>query len=275
MYKIYYPPIPNMGDLLNKYMLEDMFNITVDTGPVYECNLSAIGSGLGAIQKGLKMKTRLKQAFYKSRTIQRHYIWGTGFLNDNHNTNQFIYPEVIIASLRGELTRKRIEGILNQTIDVPLGDGGLLADRWVGPVQKKHQIGIIPHFKEQMHPLISDLKTNYHDAIIVDLKQDPKEVVRTIASCEYIISSSLHGLIIADSYGIPNLHILLYPYGEKMSGDGFKFSDYYSAFSLEDFPYDINSNPFPSIAYISENYKISRAAVETIKDKIYDAFPQL
>jgi pyruvyltransferase len=43
-------------------------------------------------------------------------------------------------------------------------------------------------------------------------------------SCEYIFSESLHGLIIADAYGIKNAWI-------KMGGDvgdGFKYRDYYS-----------------------------------------------
>ena len=41
VYKIMYPPIPNMGDLLNKDMLEELFNIKVvrkDLKDVPDCN---------------------------------------------------------------------------------------------------------------------------------------------------------------------------------------------------------------------------------------------
>ena len=60
-----------------------------------------------------------------------------------------------------------------------------------------------------------------------------------------------------------------------MSGDGFKFSDYYSAFSLDDNVYDINSLGIPSIDYIARNYHIPAEKVERIKDELFDSFPKL
>lgn len=49
VYKIMYPPIPNMGDLLNKDMLEELFNIKVVRKDLKSCNLIAIGSALDHI----------------------------------------------------------------------------------------------------------------------------------------------------------------------------------------------------------------------------------
>jgi pyruvyltransferase len=44
--------------------------------------------------------------------------------------------------------------------------------------------------------------------------------------CEKIISSSLHGLIISDAYGIPNARVNV---SNKLFGGDFKFIDYYKS----------------------------------------------
>ena len=50
------------------------------------------------------------------------------------------------------------------------------------------------------------------------------EVIDQICSCEYIASSSLHGIIIAETYEVPNLWIELYG---KLLGGHFKFHDFF------------------------------------------------
>ena len=65
----------------------------------------------------------------------------------------------------------------------------------------KGKIGIVPHITD---------KTNYNknnsDKFhIIDPCQHWMEVIDQICSCESIVSSSLHGLICADSYNIPNV----------------------------------------------------------------------
>jgi pyruvyltransferase len=49
--------------------------------------------------------------------------------------------------------------------------------------------------------------------------------INELASCDYILSSSLHGLILSDAYGIPNKWISI---SNNLSGREFKFKDYYS-----------------------------------------------
>jgi pyruvyltransferase len=55
---------------------------------------------------------------------------------------------------------------------------------------------------------------------------DWKSFVDQIKQCRKIISSSLHGLIIAEAYGIPTEWR---DWGGGVIGDGWKFFDYYSA----------------------------------------------
>lgn len=60
-YRIYYPQKPNMGDLLNKDMLESLFQIKVQRVNYNESNLIAIGSSLSLALYSSKLKVRIKQ----------------------------------------------------------------------------------------------------------------------------------------------------------------------------------------------------------------------
>ena len=273
-YKIAYPDKPNMGDLLNKDMLEDIFHIQVERGDRLTSNMSGIGSGLHYVQWSLSVSNRLKQIAYLPFAAREYHVWGTGFLNSAGKATPFYFSKMQFHCLRGKLTQNRVEAIIHQKLDIPLGDGGLLAERWTGPQKKKYRIGIIPHFREQDHPLVKKLNESYEDSTVIDLTEPPRTVVETIGSCEYILSSSLHGLIVADSFHIPNMHILFYPMGERIMGDGYKYSDYYSSFDLEDQPRLIDPDHLPTAAEIQENYKIDEAAVEKKKDELIRVFPR-
>lgn len=275
-YRIYYPQIPNMGDLLNKDMLESLFQIKIQRVSYYKSNISAIGSNLSHAFYPINFKRRIKQEVIKFLDIDPFYIWGTGFINYGTQEQNIIqFRNIKILSLRGNLSKNRVERILNKKLNIPTGDGGLLVDRWIGKSSpKKYRIGIIPHYKEKDSPIVSEMKKYYSDSVIIDLGKKPIDVVKEIASCETILSSSLHGLIVADSFHIPNKHILLYPYGERMLGDGFKFADYYSSYGLKDNPIDVTTTTWPTIQSIIDDYCIEPSVVEKKKDEIFSVFPR-
>lgn len=58
-------------------------------------------------------------------------------------------------------------------------------------------------------------------------------------SCKCVLSSSLHGLIVADALGVPNRRIVL---SDKIIGGDLKFDDYYSVYfdKAEDAPVTID-----------------------------------
>ena len=273
IYKVAYPDIPNMGDLINKDMLEDIFSISVKQAELKNCNLIAIGSALDQIFKSSDFKTRMKQKMITALNNNVH-IWCTGFIRENlRGTSDLIYKNIHVHALRGELTRQRMEKYTGNKYDVPLGDGGLLAQRWIGGFpKKKYAVGIIPHFKEQDHPTVKKLLASYENSALIDLRDNPKDVVRKIGECELIISSSLHGLIIADSFHVPNLHITL---DNKMFGDGYKYRDYYSAFGLEHSPFDCAKGDVPPIKMIRDTYSVSAEEEKKKKEALFKAFPKL
>ena len=276
MYRIYYPSIPNMGDRLNKVMLEDLFGIEVIQTPFFKSNMSAIGSSLEKLLWSESAKTRLKQGVRYAFAPKERYVWGTGFLSsDICKESALIFKNTHFCAIRGELSKKRIEDIIGEKLNIPTGDGGLLAERWLGSdAKKKYSIGIIPHFKEQDHPLLKSIAGSYKDSVIIDLTDEPRSVVKKISECNTVLSSSLHGLIVSDSFHIPNMHMMLYQYEERMLGDGFKFRDYYSAYGTEDKPVFMENGEWPSVDGIVNSYGIDPKMVEKKKNQLYGCFPR-
>jgi hypothetical protein len=70
---------------------------------------------------------------------------------------------------------------------------------------------------------------------VINLNNDNVEaVIDEILSCEKTISSSLHGLIISDTYNIPNKWV---KFNDKIMGDDTKFYDYFQSVERKDVDY--------------------------------------
>ena len=85
-----------------------------------------------------------------------------------------------------------------------------------------------------------------------------------------VLSSSLHGLVAADSFGVPNRHIVL---SHKPKGDGFKFDDYYSAYGVE---HRITDLRWAEVCTPEENerdYRITPDMVAEKRELLRAAFP--
>ena len=201
----WFDSIPNFCDLLNKSLLKYYGFYPINTAK-NDSDVLAIGSILDS----------LKEDF-------TGYILGSGLQYD-HKKN---LPLAKIMALRGDLTRNR----LGVSESIVLGDPGLLADFLLPKRQKKQfQLGIIPHYVDKHDERILQLfLKNYGKILLIDVQQNPVQVIKEIDKCSHILSSSLHGLVVADSLGIPNGWIIL---SDKILGDGFKFHDYYSAMNI-------------------------------------------
>ena len=270
--RLAYPNIQNAGDILNISLLNNLFGLDVIRRKVYDADMLAIGGALSGLQYAKTKSRYLKQyiagRFYSKRTL---HIWGTGFLHED-NDNCFYRKNINICALRGELSRKKVEKILRISISVPLADPGLLASALLHEkCTKENSVGIIPHYSQQGEEVFSRLIAAFPKALLIDIRKMPLDVIRDIAKCEYILSSSLHGLIFADSLGIPSLHVI----GEKrLSGNNFKFNDYYSSYGLVDPAWNLNKS-IPQINDIIDNYKICIDDVELKKQQLIDVFPRI
>lgn len=116
-----------------------------------------------------------------------------------------------ILAVRGRLTAE------NLGADCVLGDLGLLASR-VWPKQPfKYNVGVVRHYVDTDDYPYAD--------IVIDAAGDAAEIVKLISQCRVILSSSLHGLIVADSYGIPAMRIA----NDAVITGNWKWLDYKSA----------------------------------------------
>ena len=89
-------------------------------------------------------------------------------------------------------------------------------------------MGIITHFLDMNNPLVAYLQNLSGGISVIKMQgyNDWHEVIDEIKQCDFIISSSLHGLILADAYQVPNVWI---EFSDKVYRKVFKFRDYFSA----------------------------------------------
>jgi hypothetical protein len=147
-----------------------------------------------------------------------------------------------------------------------LGDPGVLANVLLdAPVRKKYSIGVIPHYKDIRHPAVTGLVNLGDDVRLIPVSWTPEEVVREVAACEVVLSSSLHGMIVADALGVPNAHLRL---NESVGGvvkgrvhGLFKYRDYYSA-------YEIPRRYEPR--YARDIFGVPRAELVSMVDETWD-----
>lgn len=268
--KVYYAKVPNMGDILNKNIIEKIWGYNVVRKTYLTGVISGIGSGLGnyTYEDNL-LKNILKFIFGKFHT--KTYIWGTGFVKYKDKDTKFWNKNLQFCAVRGILSKERIEKIIGKKIDIPTGDAGILASYLLDEMpEKKYSVGIIAHYKEKNEPIFEKLKKQFDNSVFIDVQDTPLNVTRKIAECETIISSSLHGLIIADSLNVPNVHIVV---TDNLLGDGFKFDDYYSAYGLEHHYININKDKIHNLEDIKNNYKITAEMVEQKKKSMIESFP--
>lgn len=144
-------------------------------------------------------------------------VWGTGCMNDR----TIVKPNCRFLAVRGKLTRAAIGG---SPVPEVYGDPALLLPLLYDPdVPVVHDTGVIPHFLDK-----DIAPTNGHH--FIDVQADWKDVVREIKSCRKVISSSLHGIVIAEAYGVPAEWAR---FSDRILGGDFKFQDYFSGTGRE------------------------------------------
>lgn len=153
-------------------------------------------------------------------------IWGTGFLRKGEVPAAPVRAR--IHAVRGHLSRQRLRDLGIDCPDV-VGDPALLLPKFYTPTPagRRYGLGVIPHCREL------DLLTAEQmpeDSLLIDITGGIFAVVDQICACDFIASSSLHGLICAEAYGIPARWMKL---SDRPLGDGFKFHDFYSSIGQE------------------------------------------
>lgn len=147
-------------------------------------------------------------------------ILGSGMISDHRMT---LPPDVQVLALRGPLTAQRIGLDPEQCA---YGDPGQLAAEafCVRKEPGAQLIGLVPHFVdlERVRELAKTLDSV--DVEIIDVRSSPRYVIERMSKCRAIVSTSLHGLIVGESLGIPSFWATV---RGPIAGGDFKFNDYY------------------------------------------------
>ena len=191
------------------------------------------------------------------------FVLGTGLMRGDVIKS---LPNAKILAVRGELTRDNIHA----PKDTILGDPGLLVAKFL---TKRHEksfvLGVIPHITDKQDLRVQNLIRRHQKEVhFINIQANPLAVLKQIDQCEYILSSSLHGMVFADSLGIPNLWIIL---SDRVQGKGFKFNVYGSAVKWKRDPMLFSGDEKLS-ELITQTSLPSLSVIEEIKNNLDHAF---
>lgn len=148
---------------------------------------------------------------------ERSTLWGAGIVS----RDEVLSPLASFRAVRGPLTRARA---LECGADCPevYGDPALLLPRFHRSAQvPRGGVGVVPHYLDK-----AQLEARWRPSAelrLIDIQGPIEDVIDSIASCELVISSSLHGIITAHAYGVPAVWV---EFGDLRFGDRSKFRDY-------------------------------------------------
>jgi hypothetical protein len=208
-------PKENFGDLIGKYLVEKISGKKV----------------VWVHPKKWHFKDYFQPIYFTAGSIlaqvnKKCVVWGSGVILED----QVVKPATFCA-VRGPQTRKVL---LQQGHVVPevYGDPGLLLPLYYFPkIEKKYKWGIIPHYND--FKTVKPVYENKNACLIIDLMTNAIEPTTDLfLQCERIVSSSLHGLIVAHTYGIPAVWV---QFSDKLFGDGIKFQDYFESVDIESY----------------------------------------
>lgn len=195
-----------------------------------------LGDSLGEViikyllsQKGIDINAPTSQTrhFYCVGTnIQGAYqdatIWGSGIFPPQSRSEAFLQKisrrKLDIRAVRGPLTKEQLERYGHKCPDI-FGDPAILMPLIYSPEKKnKYDYLIIPQFVWE-----KEFRENHPNEPMLSMNTDDyKHVIDEIVSSKIVYTSSLHGIILAEAYGIPTVFFR----GLSKHRD-FKYYDYY------------------------------------------------
>ena len=202
----------NLGDSLSAVMVAGLSGRAVRHVGFEEpsTKLVAVGSIGHAIRGGLAV------------------VWGAGvsirggLLAENVPVTRYD-----IRAVRGPISAQHYRDFGINVPDVFGDPVWLLPSIFNGPVEKRYELGVIPHIRDvDMHHPDAAAKpdslryvvdeSEQNDILLLNTWHEPSwdgllAKLRLILSCKRIVSQSFHGVVIAEAYGIPVLNIRYMP----------------------------------------------------------------
>lgn len=239
----------NFGDDLNPYLVENLSGCKVRYIHFANSRTNIIKQFISGVSNGklsFDYFFMFLQSFFSSYYVlaagsiiqwyssKRAIVWGSGILARDSQISSAKF-----LAVRGKYTQLRLQELGYKTPEV-IGDPALLLPLIYSPnIKKKYKLGIIPHI-DHFNSISAVARGT--DVLIISLNnEDIEGVIDDICSCEYTISTSLHGLIVSHVYAVK---CLWFAYeGMALAGDNVKFFDYFSSVNIPEYlPYTLNVN---------------------------------
>lgn len=230
--KLVYWNALNLGDLLSPYIVSKLSSLPVKHKGFYFLGIRGQLDLLFGFLKGrISIKELSETLFFFERNLlavgsviscgnKRSIVWGSGFMNWNES-----FRGGKVLAVRGKLTNEKLIKMGFKGCHV-FGDPALLLPLFVpSAAHKTCDIALIPHWRE-----VEFFQKEYGRKYkILDIRTtDVEKFVSELTSCHYVLSTSLHGIILSHAYGIPALWIKQ----GYIDTDGFKFYDYFSSVDI-------------------------------------------
>lgn len=148
-------------------------------------------------------------------------VWGSGVLSLDRVmvvNKQSKYRKYDLRAVRGPLTQQVLKFAGYKCPDI-FGDPGILMPLIYNPGygKKKYKYSVIMH-----HKLSDDMNSDIAHNMINIKTTDYKAFLNDLLASDIVISSSLHGIILAEAYGVPAIFL-----GSGMENQFIKFYDWY------------------------------------------------
>jgi len=199
----------NMGDYLGNVIVNWMLEkrgLSLDDYVEKKKHLFTVGSGA-------------------VKSYQNMTLWGSGVECEIPNRLRRFFQKswfrkLDIRAVRGPMSRDYLTKLGHKCPEV-YGDPAILMPLiYTGQGKKKYDFSIIPQLVTEKR-----IREQYPDAHIISMNTDDyKGVIDQIVQSRLIVSSSLHGVILADVYGVPSIW-----YRGLGPDIDFKYKDYYAS----------------------------------------------
>lgn len=253
---------PNFGDVIGPWLVSEITQKTPINGRSIKRSsppIMTVGSILNMLEQ--------------DGTV----VWGSGLMNnlsEQAAARLRCLDNVSVRAVRGKLTRSELIKKLDWEVPEIYGDPALLLPRFF-PVRKissdkAKRIAVVPHYVHTGY--FKNLESESID--VIDVHDGMERVVRQIANSSVCISTSLHGLIIAQAYGVPWVWVRVVD--NRLGGDTFKFRDFFSTLdssavsSIDVAKGDIGKLNFDEVAKSA-----SLPELQISLDDLLSSFPQM
>ncbi|WP_026911201.1 polysaccharide pyruvyl transferase family protein [Patulibacter minatonensis] len=189
-------PVNNFGDLVGPWVVGELLRrrgIAVDSAR-RPARLVAVGSILHLAADG-------------------DVVWGAG-INGKVLSLAPGVARLDVRAVRGPRTREFLAGLGHDVPDVYGDPGALVGALWTAPVARDgRDLTVVPN--------LNDVDRFPAHPAMVHPRTDLMSIVAAIAASRLVVGSSLHAIVIAESFGVPARLV------RSVAEPAFKYDDYY------------------------------------------------